>query len=311
VEEIQKVSAEDRARLEEQIKLVGRSVNETREAASKLTGALTAPRSGGRWGEDTLRNVLEMAGLSPYADFSEQASNDTDKGRQRPDCIIRMPGGRELVIDSKLSLEDYLAATDQTDPALRRQKMTAHAARVRSHVQLLTRKEYWKEFSERVDFVAMFIPVESSYVAALEHDRDIFDFAAKNNVIIVTPATLLGLAKAVAYGWRQEQMAKNAEQAKKLGQDLYDRMAKFTEYMGRVGAGLGNATKAYNEMVGSFESRVLPATRKLEELQFADPNKMVEEPAQIELAPRQLTLLEGLAPEAEKPLPSSRGKARV
>lgn len=292
VDAIQKVSAEDRAKLEEQIKLVGRSVTETRDAATKLHGALTAPRSGGRWGEDTLRNVLEMAGLSPYADFSEQTSADTEKGRQRPDCIIRMPGGRELVIDSKLSLDDYLAATDQTDPALRRQKMLAHAQRVRAHVQSLTRKEYWKEFSGRVDFVAMFIPVESSYVAALEHDREIFDFAAKNNVIIVTPATLLGLAKAVAYGWRQEQMAKNAEQAKRLGQDLYERMAKFTEHMGRVGGGLGNAVKAYNEMVGSLESRVLPATRKLEELQFADPGKPVEEPSQIEVAPRQLTLLD-------------------
>jgi DNA recombination protein RmuC len=309
VDEIQKMSAEDRAKLEEQIKLVGRSVSETKDAAAKLTGALTAPRSGGRWGEDTLRNVLEMAGLSPYADFSEQTSNDSEKGRQRPDCIIRMPGGRELVIDSKLSLEDYLSATDQTDAGARRQKMIAHAGRVRTHVQSLTRKEYWKDFSERVDFVAMFIPVESSYVAALEHDRDIFDFAAKNNVIIVTPATLLGLAKAVAYGWRQEQMAKNAEQAKKLGQDLYDRMAKFTEYMGRVGSGLGNATKAYNEMVGSFESRVLPATRKLEELQFADPNRMVEEPPQIELAPRQLTLLDLPAGETGKVLPSVRPKS--
>src|SRR5689334_1485981 len=308
VDEIQKVSAEDRAKLEEQIKLVGRSVSETKEAAAKLTGALTAPRSGGRWGEDTLRNVLEMAGLSPYADFCEQASNDTEKGRQRPDCIIRMPGGRELVIDSKLSLEDYLSATDQTDPAMRRQKVIAHAGRVRTHVQSLTRKEYWKDFSERVDFVAMFIPVESSYVAALEHDREIFDFAAKNNVIIVTPATLLGLAKAVAYGWRQEQMAKNAEQAKKLGQDLYDRMAKFTEYMGKVGGGLGATTRAYNEMVGSFESRVLPATRKLEELQFADPSKMVEEPQQVEIAPRQLTLLEGLPPEALRTTSAARAK---
>jgi DNA recombination protein RmuC len=311
VEEIQKVSAEDRAKLEEQIKLVGKSVNETRDAASKLTGALTAPRSGGRWGEDTLRNVLEMAGLSPYADFTEQTSNDTEKGRQRPDCIIRMPGGRELVIDSKLSLEDYLSATDQTDPALRRQKMMAHAGRVRTHVQSLTRKEYWKDFSERVDFVAMFIPVESSYVAALEHDRDIFDFAAKNNVIIVTPATLLGLAKAVAYGWRQEQMAKNAEQAKKLGQELYDRMAKFTEHMSRVGGGLGNAVKAYNDMVGSLESRVLPATRKLEELQFADPAKPIEEPQHIEVAPRQLTLLDSLPSEPERALPPPRGKAKV
>ncbi len=178
---------------------------------------------------------------------------------------------------------------------MRRQKMVAHAGRVRTHVQSLTRKEYWKDFSERVDFVALFIPVESSYVAALEHDRDIFDFAAKNNVIIVTPATLLGLAKAVAYGWRQEQMAKNAEQAKKLGQDLYERMAKFAEHMGRVGGGLGNAVKAYNDMVGSLESRVLPATRKLEELQFADPNKPIEEPQPVEVLPRQLTLLDGPA----------------
>jgi DNA recombination protein RmuC len=300
VDAIQKERAEDRAKLSEQIKQVGDSVRQTEMVAGKLATALSSTKGGGRWGEETLRNVLEMAGLSPYADFSEQTSNQTEKGRQRPDVIIRMPGGRELVIDAKVSLDDYLAASEETDPGLRKQKFAAHAARVRNHVSGLSKKEYTKEFSERVDFVAMFIPVESSYVAALEHDREIFDFAAKNNVIIVTPATLLGLAKAVAYGWRQEQMAKNAEQAKKLGQDLYDRMAKFTEYMGRVGNGLGNATKADNEMVGSFESRVLPATRKLEELQFADPAKLAEDPQPVEITPRQLALLEGL-PLAEAP----------
>ncbi len=292
VEAIQKTSAEDRAKLEEQIKTVGVSVRQTELAAGKLTSALSSTRGGGRWGEETLRNVLEMAGLSPYADFSEQTSDNTEKGRQRPDVVIRMPGGRELVIDAKVSLEDYLAASEETDPALRRQKFNAHAARVRNHVTGLSRREYTKEFAERVDFVAMFIPGENFYAAVLEHDRDIFDYAARNNVIIVTPSTLIALAKSVAYGWRQEQMAKNAEQAKKLGQELYDRIAKFTEHMDRVGGGLGNAVKAYNDMVGSLESRVLVSARKLEELQFAEPGKMIEDPKAVDLAPRQLTLIE-------------------
>lgn len=308
VEAIQKTSAEDRAKLEEQIKTVGVSVRQTELAAGKLTSALSSTRGGGRWGEETLRNVLEMAGLSPYADFSEQTSDNTEKGRQRPDVVIRMPGGRELVIDAKVSLEDYLAASEETDPALRRQKFTAHANRVRNHVTGLSRREYTKEFAERVDFVAMFIPGENFYAAVLEHDRDIFDYAARNNVIIVTPSTLIALAKSVAYGWRQEQMAKNAEQAKKLGQELYDRIAKFTEHMDRVGGGLGNAVKAYNDMVGSLESRVLVSARKLEELQFAEPGKMIEDPKPIDLAPRQLTLIESppALPAAEAAAPGKR-----
>jgi DNA recombination protein RmuC len=308
VEAIQKTSAEDRAKLEEQIKTVGVSVRQTELAAGKLTSALSSTRGGGRWGEETLRNVLEMAGLSPYADFSEQTSDNTEKGRQRPDVVIRMPGGRELVIDAKVSLEDYLAASEETDPALRRQEFNAHAARVRNHVTGLSRREYTKEFAERVDFVAMFIPGENFYAAVLEHDRDIFDYAARNNVIIVTPSTLIALAKSVAYGWRQEQMAKNAEQAKKLGQELYDRIAKFTEHMDRVGGGLGNAVKAYNDMVGSLESRVLVSARKLEELQFAEPGKMIEDPKQIDLAPRQLTLIESppALPAAEAAVPGKR-----
>lgn len=309
VEAIQKERAEDRAALATQIKQVGDSVRQTEMVAGKLATALSSTKGGGRWGEETLRNVLEMAGLSPYADFTEQTSAQTEKGRQRPDVIIRMPGGRELVIDSKVSLDDYLAASEENDPTLRRQKFAAHAARVRSHVTSLSKKEYTKEFSEQVDFVAMFIPGENFYAAVLEHDREIFDYAARNNVIIVTPSTLIALAKSVAYGWRQEQMAKNAEQAKKIGQELYERVAKFTEHMDRVGGGLGNAVKAYNDMVGSLESRVLPSARKLEELQFADPSKAIEDPAQVDVAPRQLSLLEPAS--GASALPAPRGKAKV
>jgi len=309
VDAIQKERAEDRAKLSEQITQVGNSVRQTEMVAGKLATALSSTKGGGRWGEETLRNVLEMAGLSPYADFTEQTSNQTEKGRQRPDVIIRMPGGRELVIDAKVSLDDYLAASEENDPALRKQKFAAHAARVRNHVSGLAKKEYTKEFSERVDFVAMFIPGENFYAAVLEHDREIFDYAARNNVIIVTPSTLIALAKSVAYGWRQEQMAKNAEQAKKLGQELYERVAKFTEHMDRVGGGLGNAVKAYNDMVGTLEARILPSARKLEELQFADPSKPVQEPQAVDLAPRQLTLLS--PSDGVEALPSARGKAKV
>lgn len=311
VEQIEKVRSEDRAKLDQQIRQVGESVQQTQMVTGKLATALSGTRGGGRWGEETLRNVLEMAGLSPYADFAEQTSANTEKGRQRPDVVVRMPGGRELVIDAKVSLDDYLAASDDPDPASRRQKMAAHAARVRAHVMALSRKEYWKDFAERVDFVAMFIPGENFYAAVLEYDRDIFDFAARNNVVIVTPSTLVALAKAVAYGWRQEQMAKNAEQAAKLGRDLYERLTTMCAHMESVGGSLGGAINAYNKMVGSLESRVLPAARKFEELQFADPQKLIRDPERVEVAPRQLTLLDSVEAPAAKALPAGRRKAEA
>ncbi|MEP7210754.1 MAG: DNA recombination protein RmuC [Alphaproteobacteria bacterium] len=314
VAEIEKVRSEDRAKLDEQIRAMGSTMQETQQATTRLAGALSTTRHGGRWGEETLRNVLEMAGLSPYADFTEQTSTTSvDKGRQRPDVIIRMPGGRELVIDSKVSLDDYLAASNETDPARRRDHLSAHAARVRAHVASLAKKEYWKEISDRVDFVAMFIPGENFYAAVLEHDRDIFDYASRNNVIIVTPSTLIALAKSVAYGWRQEQMAKNAEQAAKLGQDLHDRLLKMCEHIDKVGGGLGNATRAYNDLVGSFEARVMPAARKFEELSLTRDAKPIEAPKQVDTAPRQLTLLDGMggAEAAKLAAPPAAGRRKA
>ena len=236
VEAIQKVSAEDRAKLEEQIRGVGESVRKTRgrgrqarqrplhHRAMAAAGARRRSATCWRW------RACRPMPISP----SRPRPKPTRAGI-RPDVIIRMPGGRELVIDSKVSLDDYLAASNETDPAKRAQYLAAHAAKVRAHVTSLARKDYWKDFSERVDFVAMFMPGENFYAAVLEHDRDIFDFAAKNTVIIVTPSTLIALAKAVAYGWRQEQAARNAEQAVELGRELYQRLSVMTEHMSKVG----------------------------------------------------------------------------
>lgn len=311
VDEIQKMSAEDRAKLEEQIRGVSESVRKTESAAGKLASALSTTRHGGRWGEETLRNVLEMSGLSPYADFTEQTSSDTDKGKIRPDVIIRMPGGRELVIDSKVSLDDYLAASNESDPAKKQQFLASHAAKVRAHVTSLARKDYWKGFSDRVDFVAMFMPGENFYAAVLEHDREIFDFAAKNSVIIVTPSTLIALAKAVAYGWRQEQAALNAQQAVELGRELYQRLAKMTEHMGKVGQGLDKAIGSYNDMVGSYDRKVVPQLRRFEELQIPTEDRSIEAPTEVTVTSRPIQaaladatpksdapLLEGLVPQA-------------
>jgi DNA recombination protein RmuC len=303
VDEIQKMSAEDRAKLEEQIRGVSESVRKTESAAGKLASALSTTRHGGRWGEETLRNVLEMSGLSPYADFTEQTSSDTDKGKIRPDVIIRMPGGRELVIDSKVSLDDYLAASSENDPAKKAQFLASHAAKVRAHVTSLARKDYWKGFSDRVDFVAMFMPGENFYAAVLEHDREIFDFAARNSVIIVTPSTLIALAKAVAYGWRQEQAALNAQQAVELGRELYQRLAKMTEHMGKVGQGLDKAIGSYNDMVGSYDRKVVPQLRKFEELQIPTEDRSIEAPTEVTVTARPIqAALADAAPKSDAPL---------
>jgi DNA recombination protein RmuC len=301
VDAIEKTRTEDRARLDETLKSVGDSARLTAETTTKLSSALQSTRGAGRWGESTLRNVLEAAGLSPHADFIEQTSTSTETGKIRPDVIVSMPGGRCLVIDSKAPLEDYLAASEETDPTRRKQRLVAHAARVKSHVTALSRKEYWKDIPDTVDFVVMFLPGENFYAAVLEQDREIFDYAWSSNVMIATPSTLIALAKSVAFGWRQEGMAKNAEEAAKLGKELYERLSKMMDHMSSVGANLGNATKAYNQMVGSFESRVIPSARRFEQLSFTDGNTTIETPPQLELATRQLTLLDGLdAPAAEK-----------
>ncbi len=269
VDAIEKVRVEERTALQEQVKAIGESLVQNTRATGKLVTALSAPKGAGSWGEESLRNVMELAGMSEHADFVEQTTDDTNRGKLRPDVVIRMPGGREIVVDSKVSMDDYLKAADEADTAVRDAHLAAHARKLRDHVQRLARKEYWKDFDGRVDFVAMYVPGEQFYSAAVEIDRDLFDYAARNKVIIVTPSTLIALAKAVAYGWRQEEAAANARQAAELGRQLYDSLIAMGGHVERTGKSLTGAVENYNKMVGSLERNVLSKARKFEDLRIA------------------------------------------
>lgn len=268
VEGLEKSRTEDKSAIFEQVKNISLQLNENRTVTNKLVNALSTPKGGGRWGEETLRNVMEMAGLSEHADFTEQVQGNGDA--LRPDVVIRMPGGRDIVVDSKVSVEDFLLAAEETDDGKRTAFLTAHARKLRDHVKRLASKEYWKAFESRVDFVAMYIPGENFYAAAVQIDRELFDFAARNRVLIVTPSTLIALAKAVSYGWRQEEASKNAREAAELGKELYKRLATMTEHVENMGKTLKATVKNYDKMTSSLESRVLTQARRFEDLQIAE-----------------------------------------
>lgn len=268
VEGLEKVRTEDKSAIFEQVKNISEMLVRNQAVTSKLVTALSSPKGGGRWGEESLRNVMEMAGLSAHADFVEQHGSAGDG--LRPDVIIRMPGGREIVVDSKVSIDDFLQAADETEEVRRNSYLTAHARKMKDHVKRLASKEYWKDFESRVDFVAMYVPGENFYAAALQVERDLFDYAARNRVLIVTPSTLIALAKAVAYGWRQEEASKNAMEAADLGRELYKRLATMTEHVESMGKSLKSTVKSYDRMTASLESRVLTQARRFEDLQISE-----------------------------------------
>jgi DNA recombination protein RmuC len=290
VEALEKSRTQDKAALGEQMRAIGETLRETQGVTGKLVNALRAsPKARGRWGEQTLRNVLEMSGLSPHADFTEQTSVDGETGNKlRPDVIINLPGGRCIVVDSKVALSAYLDAMDATDEAAREALMKKHVQELRGHVKNLASKDYWKYVPETADFVVLFVPGENFLAAAAERDPNLFEDAFQSKVIITTPATMVALAKSVAYGWRQEQSAKNAKDIAELGRELYRRMAIMSDHLGKVGDSIGKSVKSYNDLVGSVESRVLPQARKFKELGAGDAGIDVAAPAQIEIAPRQL-----------------------
>jgi DNA recombination protein RmuC len=268
----------------------------TQDEARKLSAAL---RRGagvqGRWGEQTLRNVLEAAGLARRFDFEEQFSLDTEEGRRRPDVKVRLPGGAVFVIDAKCSLNAFLEGQAAADEAAREAAMTRHAQSVRGHVSSLSAKAYWDQFKAEgsPDFVAMFVPGDGFLAAALERAPDLMSEAMDRRVLVVTPTTLFALCKAVAYGWRVEDQARSADRIAQLGRELYRRIAVMGGHAARLGKSLEDAARRYNEFAGSLESQVLSQARRFEELAVDHESREIAELAPIETAIRPLAKLVG------------------
>ncbi len=255
----------------------------------------------GRWGEQTLRNVLEAAGLSGRFDFEEQASTDTEEGRRRPDVVVKMPGGGVFVIDAKCSLNAFLELQDAPDEAARDLIGLRHVQSVRSHTQGLSAKAYWDQFDNSPDFVAMFVPLDSALAAALDRAPDLMTEAMDRRVVIVTPSTLFALCKAVAYGWRVEEQAANARKIADLGRELYKRIAVMGAHAGSVGKALETAVSKYNQFVGSLETQVLTQARRFEDLKVDHEGRDVPSLEALEAAVRPLAKL-----SADEPVPPVR-----
>jgi DNA recombination protein RmuC len=308
VDALDKARLQDKSALGEQVRQIVDAVGSTNKTTQNLLTALRAsPKMRGRWGEQTLRNVLELSGLSAHVDFQEQLSTTDGEGsRLRPDVVINLPGGRCIVVDSKVALSGYLDAMEATDEPAREAFLKKHAAELKGHVKNLASKDYWKHVPDTADFVVLFVPGENFLAAAAERDPNLFDDAFAQKVIITTPSTMVALAKSVAYGWRQEQSAKNAQEIAELGRELHSRMATMLDKMGKVGESIEKSVKTYNELVGSVEARVLPQTRKFKELGAADAGISTNAPPQIELAPRQIS-----APEQLELMPPSQTPKRA
>ncbi len=239
-----------------------------------LVNALRRPEVRGQWGEMTLKRLAELAGMVEYCDFYEQETVRTDDGQQRPDMIIRMPDGREIVVDVKTPLDAYLNAIEKEDDESRDQELVRHARNVRNRVNELAAKTYWAQFKNAPDFVVLFIPGDQFLGAALDKDPALLEDALRQQVILATPTSFVALLRAVGYGWRQEQLAENADKIKQVGEELYKRLSTFSAHLQKLGRSLESSTKHYNSAVGSFDSRILPSAQKFTEMGISAAKKL-------------------------------------
>jgi DNA recombination protein RmuC len=273
------------AELREQVRTMGAVSGELRTETKQLVAALRAPQVRGRWGEHQLRRIVEAAGLLEHCDFAEQVTATTDDQGVRPDLVVRLHGGRTVVVDAKAPFEAYLSAMEARDERTRDGHLDQHARHLRMHVDALAGKAYWTAFRSSPDFVVLFVPADPFLDAALQRDATLMEHAFGRNVVLATPATLVALLRTVAYSWRQEALARNAVAVHGLARELYGRLSTLGDHVGKLGASLSGAVTAYNKAVGSLESRVLVSARKLAEMGVSERD--LAAPAQVELTPRQ------------------------
>jgi DNA recombination protein RmuC len=285
--------------LTEQVRSLAATQDKLKVETGNLVNALRAPAVRGRWGEIQLRRVVELAGMLEHCDFDQQATVTTEDGRVRPDLVVRLPNGRNLVVDAKAPLAAYLEAMEAPTPELRAACLQRHAAQVKSHVHKLGAKSYWEQFQVTPEYVVLFLPGEMFYSAALEQMPALIEEGVGQRVLIATPTTLIALLQAVHYGWRQERVAENAQEISRCGRQLHERVATLVEHFVSLGGALGQSVKHFNTAMASFEGRVLVSARRLEELDAKGKKEIPPRP-QIDARPRAIAVVEELPPRASE-----------
>ena len=308
IDQLEKARMAEMGSLRQQLESLNTAQGQLRNEAARLVHALQAPAVRGRWGEVQLRRVVELAGMVEYCDFEEQPTVAVEGGIMRPDLIVRLPAGRSIVIDSKVSLRAYLDAARAEDEASRKRLLSEHAEQVRAHISRLAAKSYWRQFPEAPEFVVAFLPGETFFSAALEQDPELIEFGASQRVILATPTTVIALLKAIAYGWQHQKLAENARRISELGQTLHDRIRTFAGHFEDIRRHLTRTVESYNRAAGSLETRVLAGARRFKEL-GAGSGEDIETAETVQTAPRRLQAEElvaegteiGRVPEMEAP----------
>jgi len=278
--------------LNKAVELLHLSHGAVKEETARLVNALrSSPKMRGRWGEQSLKNVLQQSGLTEGVDFHTEVSVTTDDGRLRPDVIVNLPGGRKLIIDAKCSLNAFLDASDAVDDLARATHLKAHAGSIRRHAEQLGSKNYWEQFGDAADYVVMFIPGEHFLTAALEQDDQLWDWAFQRRVLLATPTNLVAIARTVSTVWRQERLAVQSAEIVKIGKELHARLATMGSHVTKLGRNLELANSAYNSFVGSLESQVLTQARRFEALEVSSGTKEIDAMPLVESSPRPLTKL--------------------